>query len=1252
MKALFRRSCLLLTGLVLLVSAFGQPEVASSKIRELERGPASPNTATLGRYFDVPVDMSTGVASFSIPLLTIKTGDASLPISLNYHGGGIKVNDPASWVGLGWSLNCGGIINKQINGLDDFYATTQTGAVSDFLNPSYTIDGNFGFTGVKDLVENGLLGNFSVTNGNDLFKILGRFILNKYDGEADEFSFLTPQGGGTMFWSQEDQAFRMSSINGWKNSYDPNTDTWHITTNDGKVYDYEARESRLKAGYGQPSPGQQPSPTSLVTTAWYLTKITDIPSGRSIDLTYDQTDFKYTTHGTSLSRDYILSPPAPSFNGENPVLIERYGNDVTITGVSFNEGSIQFIKDNQDRLDLVGPRALKEIRVLDKTGNLKKKFILSYTYASTRLFLQSVQEINFENQNPSFSRPYQFAYENSIVMSSRFSYAQDIYGYYNGKTSNTTIIPTTAEAMAISVGPFANRYIDADYTQAGVLKEVTYPTGGQLKFIYENNRDDADSLVGGLRIKKIINKDQFTNKELTTEYSYTGGQLAYRPTFSYYLAKGTGTIGQPNFVIRVMGEPIYPYFGNQGSPVYYSSVDKKETGGTETIKTTHYFEMGSIDPGGFRNLSIGVPNNKYASVRELEHKEHLVEYYKQQGGIFKLVKTAGKSWVPLNSLQKYIWNMQMAWCETGTSTFSESAGWDPYTTTPLGSQVSVNAYKMFTESMVVNSDEQKTYIDNGNYLLQKTDRTYDQTNGNVKTQTTVQSDGSVIKVYYSYPTDFNITTGSNPANNGINTLRFWNMVSSPIEVVTTYTKSGITAETVTDASLIIYEGAVMQKVYKLAQPVLLSAFTFASNNNSGFYYDTNYQLESEITAYGVSANPEEIVSRSSIQSIIWDDENRLAVIQGAAINQVAFTSFETSAKGKWTYTGTPQADADARTGKKVYDLATGNITRTSLDVAKTYTISFWSKGGSQTVNGNSVTASKTVGSWNFYVFRNITPSSGTITVSGTGKVDELRLAPTNAMMTSFTYDGLIGMTSQTDVAGNTSFYEYDGLGRLFQVKDINKNIIKKICYNYAGQVEDCGQVYSNVLKSQNFTRNNCGYNGIGSTVTYTVPAGSYFSNVDQQTANQLAQNDIDANGQNYANVHGTCVWYNEVQSANFTRNNCGTGYTGSTVTYTIPANTYTSTSVASANALAIAALAADGQAYANSNGTCTPIPCNPECPFPSKKCVNGTCVKGVVVYTSSVYNSSTGEYACTFHYSYLDGSISPDYLTYSPTPCL
>jgi 20S proteasome alpha/beta subunit len=143
---------------------------------------------------------------------------------------------------------------------------------------------------------------------------------------------------------------------------------------------------------------------------------------------------------------------------------------------------------------------------------------------------------------------------------------------------------------------------------------------------------------------------------------------------------------------------------------------------------------------------------------------------------------------------------------------------------------------------------------------------------------------------------------------------------------------------------------------------------------------------------------------------------------------------------------------------------------------------------------------------------------------------------------------------------------------------------------YANANGTCTYSFGNVAKSGLFTRNNCGAGGAGSTVTYTVPSNTYTSSTSQADADAQAQNVVNTNGQEYANINGACTYSfgNAAISGSFTRNNCGFGGTGSTVTYTIAANTYTSTtSQADADAQAQIVVNNGGQAYANANGTCT-----------------------------------------------------------------
>src|SRR6201996_5927907 len=72
--------------------------------------PPSPNAASLMKFSDVPVSPYTGTADVSVPIYTIKARGLDIPISLQYHTGGIRLKEEASSVGLGWALSAGGAI--------------------------------------------------------------------------------------------------------------------------------------------------------------------------------------------------------------------------------------------------------------------------------------------------------------------------------------------------------------------------------------------------------------------------------------------------------------------------------------------------------------------------------------------------------------------------------------------------------------------------------------------------------------------------------------------------------------------------------------------------------------------------------------------------------------------------------------------------------------------------------------------------------------------------------------------------------------------------------------------------------------------------------------------------------------------------------------------------------------------------------------------------------------------------------------
>lgn len=88
----------------------------------------SSGAASLGEFGDVPTSLYTGRVAVSIPLATLDDGRHTIPVSLEYMGGGIKPDQHPGYVGMGWVLSCGGQITRQMRGnFSDEYTKKPTG---------------------------------------------------------------------------------------------------------------------------------------------------------------------------------------------------------------------------------------------------------------------------------------------------------------------------------------------------------------------------------------------------------------------------------------------------------------------------------------------------------------------------------------------------------------------------------------------------------------------------------------------------------------------------------------------------------------------------------------------------------------------------------------------------------------------------------------------------------------------------------------------------------------------------------------------------------------------------------------------------------------------------------------------------------------------------------------------------------------------------------------------------------------------
>jgi hypothetical protein len=181
----------------------------------------------------------------------------------------------------------------------------------------------------------------------------------------------------------------------------------------------------------------------------------------------------------------------------------------------------------------------------------------------------------------------------------------------------------------------------------------------------------------------------------------------------------------------------------------------------------------------------------------------------------------------------------------------------------------------------------------------------------------------------------------------------------------------------------------------------------------------------------------------------------IAQCQGADSFDIAYTSFEADGSGNWTLTTGTRDSSSALTGYKCYNLTYGSISKSGLSSSATYIVSYWSKtGSSYTVSGSTAALQgKTINingaSWTY--FEHTVTGVSSVTVSGGGDIDELRLYPKGALMTTYTYTPLIGMSGACDMDNKVTYYFYDGLGRLRYIKDQDGNILKTVEYHYMSQ---------------------------------------------------------------------------------------------------------------------------------------------------------------------------------------------------------
>lgn len=552
-------------------------------IKNLYTAPPAPEAASLGKYGHTPMSLYTGVANISVPIHTIKGKTISVPISLSYSTQGYKTDEIAPWVGLGWTLNAGGVITRTVKGGPD-------------MNDNYYSQGSV------TLLEStpptiGLMGN-----AFEYYNLMQDIMSGKIDSQPDMFVYNTPTGSGKFYIAPSGKIYK-HEYNDLKIEVSPSMTDFTITDEKGVVYKFTENEYTKVVLDDEYDVVLPPAYINMnYTSSWYLSEIISPNGTEKIKFTYQkvlnvlQSNGAVGTNGLTVSWKQPDTTPTPTYNyseantNENNTYTDRLflnkieyfscENGCTTTlGNALEEVTFNSING---RKDFAGIKALDNIVVSSYRKNragitgleVNKKFELNYGYfnysnalsprnnltipvtndKSIRLKLVSVQEFgkNEDTQGSSAYKslpPYKFEY-NLETLPNLFSTSTDHWGYFNANNS-TYLAPTPTEpsvAALFSGYNLADRESNENAMKAGVLTKIIYPTGGYTTYEYEANKikkqeDNSLYIVGGLRISKMTDFSETGTKASIRIYEYvlsdntSSGKLFTMPEYTFFTSK-------------------------------------------------------------------------------------------------------------------------------------------------------------------------------------------------------------------------------------------------------------------------------------------------------------------------------------------------------------------------------------------------------------------------------------------------------------------------------------------------------------------------------------------------------------------------------------------------------------------------------------------------------------------------------------------------------------------------------------------
>ncbi len=372
-----------------------------------------------------------------------------------------------------------------------------------------------------------------------------------------------------------------------------------------------------------------------------------------------------------------------------------------------------------------------------------------------------------------------------------------------------------------------------------------------------------------------------------------------------------------------------------------------------------------------------------------------------------------------------------------------------------------NVYYSYTGRADLYSSYQKEYVNGNLYFSNHSSITTDPLTLLPKGEITKKDDNTLILKRAFYPKDYDLTgaIARLKTNNAIHTPVATETFLLNLQLIGPFPFFNITSylidANVTEYKEYTFNGKTVVKPWKTyalkAKTPILKGFGHTTTQLLD--NPDQYKLTSEMF-YDANGNLVQTKSDDQVSSFINDHSDRyvIASVANASYNDIAYTSFEANGTGNWNFSSGNIISASSVTGYKSYQLSSGApITNVNtLSTSTNYFVTYWYKpsgGTASTVNGKTgELLFETADGWKLY--KHSLNGTATVSISGNGQIDEVRLYPSNALMSTVSYNEGIGKINECDANNRLLFYEYDGLGRLSLIRDQNKNVIKTYEYNY------------------------------------------------------------------------------------------------------------------------------------------------------------------------------------------------------------